>query len=167
WDNMRGDCYRRLARRAVTDNQFALAAADRDHRVDRYDAGLDRLADALPFDDARGDFFEGIKGFGLDRALVVQWLADRVHNASEKRFPNRDLQKFSRSFRFVSFSDFCGIAEQNRADFGLFQVQSEAEHAVRELDHLVEHDVAQTFDAGDPVPGFADNADITLGRRCF
>ena len=33
-----------LAGRAVADDQLALAAADRDHRVDRHDAGLHRLA---------------------------------------------------------------------------------------------------------------------------
>ena len=41
----RVDADRRLAGRTVADDQFALAAADRDHRVDRHDAGLHRLAD--------------------------------------------------------------------------------------------------------------------------
>ena len=36
-----------LARGTVADDQFALAAADRNHRVDRHDAGLHRLADGL------------------------------------------------------------------------------------------------------------------------
>ena len=35
----------RLAGGAVADDQLALAAADRNHRVDRHDAGLHRLAD--------------------------------------------------------------------------------------------------------------------------
>ena len=37
----------RLARRTVADDQFALAAADRNHRVNRHDAGLHRLADRI------------------------------------------------------------------------------------------------------------------------
>ena len=35
-----------LARLAVADDQLALAATDRDQRVDRLDAGLDRRVDA-------------------------------------------------------------------------------------------------------------------------
>ena len=41
----RVDADGRLAGGAVADDQLALAAADRDHRVDRHDAGLHRLAD--------------------------------------------------------------------------------------------------------------------------
>ena len=41
----RVDADGRLAGRAVADDQLALAAADRNHRVDRHDAGLHRLAD--------------------------------------------------------------------------------------------------------------------------
>ena len=39
----------------VADDQLALAAADRDHRVDGLDAGLQRLANRLPVDNARRD----------------------------------------------------------------------------------------------------------------
>ena len=41
----RVDADRRFAGLAVANNQLALAAADRRHRVDRLDAGLERLAD--------------------------------------------------------------------------------------------------------------------------
>src|SRR5205807_6482743 len=57
--------------------------------------------------------------------------------------------------------------EQNRADFGFFQVQGDPEHAVRKFDHLVEHHVAQAFDACDAIAAFTDNADIALRCRCF
>jgi len=36
---------------------------------------------------------------------------------------------------------------KNRTDFCFFEVQGETEHAVRELDHLVQHHVAQTLNA--------------------
>ena len=47
--------------RTVADDQFALAAADRNHRVDGHDAGLHRLADGFALDDAGRDFFDRIK----------------------------------------------------------------------------------------------------------
>ena len=49
-----------LAGLAVADDQLALAAADRHHRVDRLEAGLQRLLDRLAIDDAGRD--------ALDRA---------------------------------------------------------------------------------------------------
>src|SRR3954470_16819931 len=42
-----------LPRLPVTDDQLALAAADRYHRVDRFQPGLKRLAHRLTIDDAR------------------------------------------------------------------------------------------------------------------
>ena len=48
----RVDRDRGLAGAAVADDQLALAAADRDHRVDRLDAGLQRLLHRLAHDDA-------------------------------------------------------------------------------------------------------------------
>src|SRR5690606_26509360 len=42
-----------LARLAVADDELALTAADRDHAVDRLDAGLERLLDGLAGEDAR------------------------------------------------------------------------------------------------------------------
>ena len=50
----------RLAGRTVANDQLALAAADRDHRVDGHDAGLHRLANASALDDARRDLFDRI-----------------------------------------------------------------------------------------------------------
>src|SRR6185295_17350242 len=50
-DRIDGD--RGLARLPVADDELALAAADRDHRVDRLDAGLQRLLNGLALDNAR------------------------------------------------------------------------------------------------------------------
>ena len=50
----RVDRDRRLAGLAVADDQLALATADRDHRVDRLDARLQRLLHRLALDDAGG-----------------------------------------------------------------------------------------------------------------
>src|ERR1700730_3388351 len=94
---------RRFASRAVANDQLALTATNRNHRVDRHDSGLDRLTAALPLDHSRSDFFERIKCFSLDRSFVVQRLTEGVYHATEKRFANRNLEKFSRSLRFVAF----------------------------------------------------------------
>ena len=57
------------------------------------------------------------------------------------------------------------IAENDRADFGFFEVEREADDAVAEVEHLVEHRVGQAFDLGHAVADFADDADVLFGRR--
>ena len=59
------------------------------------------------------------------------------------------------------------IAEDDRADFGFFEVQREADDAVAEVEHLVEHRVGQAFDLGHAVADFADDADVLLRDRRF
>ncbi len=50
----------RLARTAVADDQFALTAPDRNHGVDRHDAGEERLVNRFTLDNTGSDFFDGI-----------------------------------------------------------------------------------------------------------
>ena len=54
----RVDRDRGLAGLAVADDQLALAAADRHHRVDRLEPGLQRLLDRAAIDDARREAFD-------------------------------------------------------------------------------------------------------------
>ena len=57
------------------------------------------------------------------------------------------------------------VAEDDDADLGLVEVQRQAGDAVAEVEHLVEHDVGEAFDAGDAVADLADDADVLLGGR--
>src|SRR5688572_6995068 len=59
----------RLAGLAVTDDQLALAPTDRDHRIDRLDARLQRGIDVLAQDDARSDTLNRSRLVGRDRAF--------------------------------------------------------------------------------------------------
>src|SRR5205085_3830659 len=102
---------RGLAGRTVANDQLALAAADRNHRVDGHDSSLDRLAHAFTFDDAGRDFFERVKCFTLDRSLVVERLAERINYATEQSFADRNGQQSPGGLRFVSFTDFGRVAE--------------------------------------------------------
>jgi hypothetical protein len=77
----RVDRDRRLARLAVADDELALAAADRDHGVDRLQARLHRLLHGLARDHARGLELGG-PGLGqVDVALAVERAAERVDDA--------------------------------------------------------------------------------------
>ncbi len=92
----RVDRDRRLAGLAVADDQLALAAADRDHRVDRLQAGLQRLRDGLALDDA-GSLELGRAHLGRgDVALAVERVAERVDDAAEQRLADGDLEQVCR-----------------------------------------------------------------------
>ena len=114
-----------FAGRAIADDQLALAATDRNHRVDRHDAGLHRLIDAAALDDARRNFFQRIKCFGFDRSFAIERLAERVHHAAEQRLADRNRKESAGCLSFVAFRNLRVVAEQNRADFSFFEVERE------------------------------------------
>ena len=151
---------RGLAGRAVADDELARAAADREHRVDRQDPGLHRLADAPAFDDAGGDVFHRKKLCGIDGAFSVERLAEGIDHAAEEPFADRDLEQPARGLHLVALADRRVVAEKDRADFGLLEVQSQPDEAAGELQHLVEHRAAEAFEAGNAVADFADGADV-------
>src|ERR1043166_2313250 len=74
-----------LARLAVADDQFALAAADGNHGVDGLRAGLERLFDRLAFDHARRAGFDGTELLRVDRTLAVDGLADGIDDAADRK----------------------------------------------------------------------------------
>ena len=74
---------RSLAGLPVADDQLTLAPSDRDHGVDRLDAGLQRHINGRAFNDARRRAFNGTRLRGMDRTLAVDRLAQCVDNAAE------------------------------------------------------------------------------------
>ena len=157
-DRVDGD--RRLADLPVADDQLALAAADRDHRVDRLDPGLHRLGHGLPFDDAGGDPLERVAVGGLDRPLAVDRIAERVDHAADHRRSDRDLHDPARAADLVALVDQPGLAHQHRADLVLFEVQRQPVDVVRKRQQLAGHRLLQPVDAGDAVTDAQDGADL-------
>ena len=145
-----------LPGRAVADDQLALAAANRDHRVDRHDAGLHRLADRTPADDPGRDLLDRVRRVAGNRPLAVERLAERVHDTPEQALADRDLQQLARPLHLVAFLELRVVAEDDDADFGFVEGQGEAGDAVPEIDHLVQHHVREPFDLGDAVADLAD-----------
>src|SRR5205814_7012009 len=80
----RVDRDRRFSGRAIANDKLALPTTNRNHRVDRHNPGLHRLADAAALDHARRDFFERIKCFGFDFALAIERLSYRIDHATEQ-----------------------------------------------------------------------------------
>src|SRR6266550_1510469 len=148
-----------LAGLAVADDELALAAADRDERVDRLDAGLDRRIDRLADDDAGGDPLDRAPCLRGDRALVVDRAAERVDDPTEERLADRHFDDATGRLDRVALLDRAGVAEDDRTDGLLLEVEGHAHHPARELEHLEGEGRVQAIDLGDPVADLDDGAD--------
>ena len=149
-----------LAGLAVADDQLALAAADRDHRVDGLEAGLQRLAHRLAIDDAGRDALDRQELRRRDRALAVDRLAERVDDAAEHLVADRHRDDAAGALDDVAFLDGMRVAEEHGADAVLLEVQRDAEDAAGELDHLAGHAALDAVQAGDAVADRDDGADF-------
>ena len=78
------DGERGLADRPVADDQFALAAAEREHRIDDEHAGLHRLVDEIALDDCRRRPLDRLIRFGVDRRAAVERAAEGIDDAPEQ-----------------------------------------------------------------------------------
>ncbi len=145
---------------AVADDQLALAAADRDHRVDRLQAGLHRLLDRLALDDARRLELGGAHLRGLDVALAVERAPERVDDAPEQGVADGDLEQLARALDRVALDDPLPVAEEHGAHVVGLEVQRQARHVVRQVEHLEGHAVVEAVDAGDAVGDREDGADL-------
>src|ERR1051326_7035664 len=154
---------RRLARLAVADDQLALAAADRDHRVDGFDARLDGRVDRRTQHDARCDDLDRPRGHvGWQRALTVERLAQRVHHATDQLRTDRDRGDAPGAAHLVAFFDVRVRPDDHDADRFFFEVQSDAHDLLfGELDQLERADIAEAIHARDTVTHLDHRANLT------
>ena len=127
-----------LAGLAVADDQLALATADRGHRVDRLDAGLQRLVHGLAAHDARRLDLDAALDAADDVAPTVDRLAEGVDDAAEHRVADGDAEDAAGGLDGLALLDAVGVAEHDGADRLLVEVQGEADGAVLELEQLVD-----------------------------
>src|SRR5690606_20301391 len=93
----RVDRDRRLAGLTVANDELALTTPDRDHRVDRLDAGLQRLVHRLAGHDARGLELERATTLGRNLAETVDRRAERVDHATEVAVAHGDREDLARA----------------------------------------------------------------------
>ena len=135
----RVDRDRGLAGRAVADDQLALAAPDRGHRVDRLDAGGQRLGHRLARHDARRLELEGAALLGLDVAEAVDRGAERVDDAAHEVVADGHGEDLAGTADALALLDALEVTEDDDTDLAGVEVQRDAERAVLELQQLVGH----------------------------
>ena len=150
----------RLAGLTIANDQLALAAANRDERVERLETGLDRLMNRLARDDSRRLQLDPAAFRGFDRALAVDRVAERVDDTAEQALADRHIDDRAGTADGRAFGNFGVRAEDHDADIVGFEVEGHAFDAVVELDHFSGLDIVETIDAGDAVADRQDGADL-------
>ena len=150
---------------AVPDDELALAAADRGHGVDGLDPGLQWLVHRSAGDDARRLDLEAAVRLGVDRALAVDGLAERVDDPAQHDVAHRDRQDPSGLLDSVALFDLLGLAEHDGADRVLVEVQRQPERPAFELQQLVDGCLRQPRHPRDPVTDLEDTSDPRLLER--
>ncbi len=140
-----------LAGLAVADDQLTLAAANRNHGVDRLEACHHRLAHRLTIDYAGCQPLDGQTLRGGNGALIVNGLAERIYDAADERFTHGDAENLPGTLDLVAFANLGVLAHQHGADLVFFEVHGESRDAVGELDEFAGHNLVETMQAGDAV----------------
>src|SRR5690606_1048917 len=146
------------------DDELALAAADGHERVEGLDAGLHRLVHALALHDAGGLHLEAAGLGGVDGALAVDGLAERVHHAAEQLLAHGHAGDLAGPLDGVALADGLEVTEDRDADVVLLEVEHEALLAGAELDELAADHALEAVDARDPVTHAEDGAGLGDGH---
>ncbi len=145
-----------LAGLAITDDQFALTAADRNHRINGLNARLQRFTNGLPgIHTGRHDFNAG-RMRRLDRPFPVDGLTDRIDHTTDQRFTDRNFCDTAGALDRIPFLDSHIVAHQHGADVVLFQIQGDAIESAWKLEHFTGHGPVKAVDLGDTVSDLND-----------
>ena len=103
---------------------------------------------------------------GLDLALAVERVAERVDDPPQQRLADRDVEQAPGAPDGVALDDLLPLAEQHGADVVGLEVEREPGHAVRQVEHLERHAVLQAVDAADAVGDRQHGPDLgEIGAR--
>src|SRR5690606_39916579 len=119
----------------------------------------------LTRDDAGRLHVDAAAFLGLDRALAVDRLAERVDDAAEEFLADRHIDDRLGALDALTFLDLAVGTEDHDTDIVGFEVQRHALGAVLELDEFAGLHVIEAIDAGDTVADgkhLADFGDFRL-----
>ena len=138
-----------LAGLPIAQNQFALAAPDRNQRIDDFEAGLERHGDRRAIHDGSGGAFDRQALAGSHRPVAIERPAERIDDAAQQPVAHGHIHDAAGALDFVAGLQVPVIAEQHDADFVLVHVERDAEHIAGKLHQFLEADTGKAGDLGD------------------
>src|SRR5205085_4631968 len=153
-DRVDRDCG--LAGLPISDDELALAAADRDHRIDGLYAGLHRLLDRCARDDAGCLDLDAAAMRCLDLAETVDRLPERIDHAAEQSLADRHVGNTSRTANFSALADLVGIREDGGADVVFLEVENHPLDSAFEFQQLTGGRTLEAMNARNTVAGRKD-----------
>ena len=116
--------------------------------------------DVLARDHARCDDVDRTRLCARDGALAIERTPERVDDATDELGTDRGLDDAAGRLDLAALLDAGVLAEDDRADGVLFQVEGEAEDVVAEVQELGGHAVREAVDARDAVADLDDGAHV-------
>ncbi len=154
------DGERGLAGRAVAQDQLALAAAEREHRVDDQYPGLHRLNDEVALDNRRRGTLHRLEPLGDDRRPAVEWPAEWIDDTAEQSPPHLRAHHCAGARDDVPRLDAVSILEHHAADAIAVERLYEARLTSGKLQQFVEPGLRQTRDQRYAIADGFDAADL-------
>src|SRR5208337_861120 len=151
----------RLAGLSVAEDQFALAAADRNERIDDDDAGLQRHGDEGAVHDRPGRSLDGQALAGGNRPFAVEWVAQWVDDAPDQTITHRHVHHTTGTLDLVAGMQMLAFAEENDADFVRVDVERDAVEIAGKLHQLIKADAWKARDLGDAGGDARERAHLT------
>ncbi len=145
----RVDRNRSLAGLSIPKNQLALAAPDRDQRIDHLDAGLQRHRDGRTIHDVRRGTLDRQSLVGDHRPLAVERTADRIHDAADHAVADRHIHHMAAALDLVAGVQMPVVAKQHDADLVLVDVERDAIQFAGKFHHFLVTDAGQSRDPRD------------------
>jgi hypothetical protein len=151
---------RALAGALVADQQLALAAPDRQQRVDDRVARVQRPRDGIAFNDRRRARLErALLGDG-GRRKPVERPAERVDHAPEQRIAATERQALAAAPKTQAGNEFIGAIEEDATRQLLVELEHPGAAAVMRMQHFTNRHRRQPLHPGDAVGHTDDGADF-------
>ena len=126
--------------------------------------GLHRLVDALALHDAGGLELHRAGLGGVERALAVDGLAQRVDHPADERIADGHAHDLSGALGLVALLDELVVPQESDTHVAFLEVEDHAADVVGKLEQLARHRVGEPVDAGDAVTDREHGARLLHGQ---
>ena len=150
----------RLARGTVADDELALSAANRHHRVNCLHPRLHRDVNRLAGRNVGGKELDRPSLGRANRALAVDGPAEAVDDATEQSLTYGHLGDSARAAHLAALFNSEGVAHDDRSYAVLLEVERHSDDTALEFKKLVGPDSGEAVDPGDTVSHLNDGANV-------